>query len=949
VLKKAIRRSHMESAALLVLAILVFIIAAPIVALVRSGRAERRVEELEERVKEMYFLIRNLQSQPTPTAAPEPPLAESEKPAEPAASATHYDQQPRITPSWVTKPAPPPTPAVTQATPAPPIQTPPPPPPPVSRPVPQPQPAQPGTNWEVIIGGNVFNRIGALAIIITMGFLLSYAYQQGWITQGMIVGLGFLVGIALIVAGNLFHRRQMEVFAQGLVGTGISILYLCTYAVFKYDYVSQPVALLMMSVVTAAAVIQSIRNDSLAVSLIGLVGGFLTPLLLSNGATDASGSIGLFVYITLLDIGLLAVVIKKDSWAAIEPLALGATYLTYLVWRVSSYEPGYISFTIPFLTIFWALFFAMDIYRVVKSIRTYPELRMGLATVNTIFFYIALYVDIFGEHPNRMAAVTLMLGVVYFLSVFVLMRRRIDNLSVVSRYMLSSVILLVIATGLQFRDSGFTMATLWSVEALLLVWLGLTSNMKVVWMPGLCLFAPAVIAIIAQPNAFTHQDSISFVPIANIRFLAYAVLAAAIGVSAYLFGKSEDEKLRDLSPQLHFGWFIIIFALIGLETNDYFLKLMAMNPEGTLGVYYYTARYLMMSALWLLYSIPLMFYGVRKQATLFTGLGTVALAAGVGFAAVQSSTFRPIENFHLLFNIRAGILVLAIAVIMLAEKLAERHPSLWLPKMPNVLVFAASVIGFELLTVETLDYFHRAAPVIGYPQTGAHMVRNLVLACVWLLYSVFLAWYGARKNSSLTVLSGIGALTLGLMTVVIQGFRYVPLDSFVLLFNLRAAAFLLTILVLAAYRHWIAVKLSAYEALEPIFAAIPVISSLLIFELISVETWDYFSKSITFTGQWHNAASLRQMALSVVWLVYSIILVGYGMWRRYLPVRLVAMGLFMITILKVFLSDLSFLDTLYRIFSFLGLGLILLATSYLYQRYRSVILDTDAAETSETI
>ena len=53
-----------------------------------------------------------------------------------------------------------------------------------------------------------------------------------------------------------------------------------------------------------------------------------------------------------------------------------------------------------------------------------------------------------------------------------------------------------------------------------------------------------------------------------------------------------------------------------------------------------------------------------------------------------------------------------------------------------------------------------------------------------------------------------------------------------------------------------------------------------------------------------------------------------------------AFALFGFSILKIFIYDLSFLDTLYRIFSFLGLGVILLAVSYLYQRYRAIILGT---------
>jgi uncharacterized membrane protein len=64
-----------------------------------------------------------------------------------------------------------------------------------------------------------------------------------------------------------------------------------------------------------------------------------------------------------------------------------------------------------------------------------------------------------------------------------------------------------------------------------------------------------------------------------------------------------------------------------------------------------------------------------------------------------------------------------------------------------------------------------------------------------------------------------------------------------------------------------------------------------------------------------------------------------GIWKRVRLLRVVAFVLFGITILKIFIYDLSFLETLYRIFSFIGLGVILLAVSYLYQRYKGIILE----------
>ncbi len=73
-----------------------------------------------------------------------------------------------------------------------------------------------------------------------------------------------------------------------------------------------------------------------------------------------------------------------------------------------------------------------------------------------------------------------------------------------------------------------------------------------------------------------------------------------------------------------------------------------------------------------------------------------------------------------------------------------------------------------------------------------------------------------------------------------------------------------------------------------------------------------------------------------------------GIWKRARVVRIEAIVLFGVSILKIFIYDLSFLDTLYRTFSFVGLGVILLAVSYLYQRYGGIILRPGERDSGRT-
>ena len=73
-----------------------------------------------------------------------------------------------------------------------------------------------------------------------------------------------------------------------------------------------------------------------------------------------------------------------------------------------------------------------------------------------------------------------------------------------------------------------------------------------------------------------------------------------------------------------------------------------------------------------------------------------------------------------------------------------------------------------------------------------------------------------------------------------------------------------------------------------------------------------------------------------------------GIARRSKLLRVMALLLLGLTIFKVFLFDLSSLEKLYRIISFIVLGAILLAVSFLYQRYRQRMVEFISDPTAET-
>jgi len=75
-----------------------------------------------------------------------------------------------------------------------------------------------------------------------------------------------------------------------------------------------------------------------------------------------------------------------------------------------------------------------------------------------------------------------------------------------------------------------------------------------------------------------------------------------------------------------------------------------------------------------------------------------------------------------------------------------------------------------------------------------------------------------------------------------------------------------------------------------------------------------------------------QVGLSVLWTLYAAVVLAWGFVRRSAPMRYAALGLLGLTIFKVFVVDLASVKTLYRMLSFLLLGVVLLLVGFLYQK-----------------
>jgi uncharacterized membrane protein len=684
--------------------------------------------------------------------------------------------------------------------------------PPVSAATMSPPPAKSRTKeeWEALIGGKLLNRIGALALILGVGFFLQYAFANDWITEPIRVAVGVLLGLALLAGAARSASGGFQIFAQGLVGAGIAILYLSAYASFNYYHlVGQPWAFVFMSAVTVITFTQAFRYNSIVVALLGLLGGFLTPFLLSTGEVNP---VGLFSYLALLNLGLLVVAWRKDSWISIEPLSMAGTYFIYAVWLGENYADSSFVPGLLFLALFWMMFHAVHTARVVGNVMSHTRFRLLLASLHGLVVYILLYALINEGHAEWRVTATLVLAVLYG-ATSLAARRRPGEEGVFLHSTLTAILLVIIATGIQFK--GMELVRFWSVEALALTWAGARGRVRLVWAGGLALYALGFLLLLGTRGAFLSPSAEPFTLLFNNRAFTFLLLAACLALSGMLMGRLEQSGRGVVSILLHIAWCWVLFILISAETIDFFAQLIRnAGPARTQHLEF--LRAMALPVIWGACALPLVLLGSRISIRPIIYSGLIMLFIAGCFGLVRGLTFVPIGEFVSLLNERALLLILLVAQYALA---------------------------WRLLSVD------RGVPVLS------------------------------------------GRFRSGLQAGIV----------------------------------------------------------LLFLVLITGETWDYFARGVyrlalvpgtVYNEELARLQNLRQLLLSSGWLVYSIILMALGIWKRSRVVRIEAIALFGVAILKIFIYDLSFLDTLYRIFSFLGLGVILLAVSYLYQRYRAIILGT---------
>jgi uncharacterized membrane protein len=238
---------------------------------------------------------------------------------------------------------------------------------------------------------------------------------------------------------------------------------------------------------------------------------------------------------------------------------------------------------------------------------------------------------------------------------------------------------------------------------------------------------------------------------------------------------------------------------------------------------------------------------------------------------------------------------------------------------------AAEILHFLHLAV-AIGFITVAIPI----RLDAHWIT-----LGWFVEAGVLLWVADRIKSDFLNVFALGALALGVV-------RLLLLDNFAttqLLFNLRMATYAVAVAVLGTV-VWYGAKRA--DESRTIAAIALVALNVLALIALSREVTDYYARQMmvyrpatnqwTYGGDFQRIGIERDFTYSALWMAYGAMLIVVGFLRRSAFVRWQALLLIAATIGKVFVYDLSQLDRGYRIVSFIVLGVLLLAISFVYQR-----------------
>ncbi|HEY6237023.1 MAG TPA: DUF2339 domain-containing protein, partial [Candidatus Elarobacter sp.] len=518
---------------------------------------------------------------------------------------------------------------------------------------PGPRPAR--VSFETLLAGRAMPVAGLLLVLLAAAFFLDQAFRNGWIGPLERIVLGLVVGAALIFVSARRIGTEYTFLAEGLIGLGAGILYLSLWAsVAKFPelQVSRPAVFAAMIAVTAVLSVLASTRRSERIALMGMFGGFITPILLANGTPDRGV---LATYLLVLTAAMLWVSVRS-SFRFVEALTFFAAVCYAPAFAVDPPRHwGDVQCTLV-ATLFFAAF---------AIAFTLGALRDGVASTARIVL-LALDVVMFGfvlelVYDSKQTTLGIALLV---LAAALLAATRVPALARRMQLAYGYLGLAAVTLAVPALFHATSLIDVFAVEAALLVVIGARSGDRWISIAGAVLFVCTGFAILLQAAGDPPHRTL-FNPLS----LGFAVYLGALGfaISRYAASGSITRAQRGWRTAAIVAWNVVALAALSRECVDLLggpKGLDSLANEAQFGL----------SAIWTVYATVLFALGMSRHQALLRWLGltlfgwTIFKVFVVDLAALN-------VMYRILSFLVLGVVLVAVSIwyqrAMVRQKAAE--------------------------------------------------------------------------------------------------------------------------------------------------------------------------------------------------------------------------------------------------------------------------------------
>ncbi len=876
--------------------------------LVRSRQQGRLIADLQAALKD-------LRAQPVAASAPAPASAAYLAPAEAepvAATTTELSAAPASADTNIAMPAAPASADTNIAMPATQASAPAdkapalPPTPPFA---PQSDPLAPLKAW--LLGGNTIVKVGVGILFVGLAFLAKFASEHARLpVEFRLAGIA-TVAVMLLVAGWRLRLRRPD-YAQVLQGGAVAVLYLTLFVAFRFFEVLAvgPVFALMVVVAGLAAALAVLQNAR-ALAVIGALGGFAAPLLISTGSGD---HVALFAYYLVLDLGIAAVAWHR-TWRSLNLIGFLGTFIVATAWGVLKYQPHQYASSQAFLIAFFLLFVAVLLMPARMADNplgagaapgdqwVQGALQFGLPTITFVLQH-----GLVGDTEYGTAVSALLLAAFYVaLAAWMRTRPRLAVSFEASLAIGTVFLTLVVPFALDARST----AGAWALEGAGLVWLGLRQSRGVPRLFGYALLLLAGGAMLFSHGRHGMPSAIFHAYFFNGLMAAAASLAAAWFVgrlarpSAARAGSLASHE--GLAEPLLIAWGTLwLLAAVALQIDSFVSS--RLQPAAWLAAF---------SAIALLYTL----LAVRLD---WQGIGLPVVAHAplhlLGAVAAAAVLARPMQD--------GGWWAWPLALLAHGVVLWWLAPQ-W-PTLVRDLVHAIGVLVLALLgalqgRAFTADWGDTASawPWLGWLVVPAALLMVLPRPSSARRWPVFAAPAAYQWLASLVLTAGLLLWTL-LANVASNGSAE-PLPHLPLLNPLDLGV---GVALLACW-WWLdsAVARRGLGDTPAVPAAALGVAAFVWLNAMLIRAFHHYAGVPFEVDAWSHSLAV-QTGITLLWTLGALVLMWLSARRTLRLAWMVGAALLAAVVLKLLLVDLSGSGSVTRIVSFIGVGLLMLVIGY---------------------